>query len=139
MSKSNFMFLFSRCGFDEKLECEPLACEPQPMMQKMLAIRRRWKKNRGLSILLKKNNQKRPRNQLHITTTTFVVQRNRKLPTQQCFFFNPTYYQQLQQLHNPCDMNAKQINWRQFTVKLSKNKTVSRSKLLRKWKKSLAE
>jgi len=30
-----------RCGFDEKLECEPLACEPQPMMQKMLAIRRR--------------------------------------------------------------------------------------------------
>ena len=73
---------------------------------------------------------------MHITTTTttFVVQRNRKLPTQQCFFFKPTYYQQLQ-LHNPCDMNAKQINWRQFTVKLSKNKTVSRSKLLRKWKK----
>ena len=29
-----------RCGFDEKLECEPLACEPQPMMKKMLAIRR---------------------------------------------------------------------------------------------------
>jgi len=29
-----------RCGFDEKLECEPLACEPQPMMAKMLALRR---------------------------------------------------------------------------------------------------
>ena len=41
--KSNSVILFFRCGFDEKLECEPLACEPQPMMQKMLAIRRRWK------------------------------------------------------------------------------------------------
>ena len=53
------------------------------------------------------------------------------------FFSNTTYYQL--QLHNPCDMNAKQINWRQFTVKLSKkNKTVSRSKL-KKVKKSLAD
>ena len=43
-----YLYIFSviiicRCGFDEKLECEPLACEPQPMMQKMLAIRRRWR------------------------------------------------------------------------------------------------
>ena len=29
-----------RCGFDEKLRCDPQACEPQPMMKRMLAIRR---------------------------------------------------------------------------------------------------
>jgi len=29
-----------RCGFDEKLECEPLPCEVQPMMKRMLAIKR---------------------------------------------------------------------------------------------------
>ena len=52
------------------------------------------------------------------------------------FFFNPTYYQQLQ-LHNPCDMNAKQINWRQFTVKLSKNKNCIKKQTIKKVKKNL--
>jgi len=28
-----------RCGYDEKLECEPLSCEVQPMMKRMLSIR----------------------------------------------------------------------------------------------------
>ena len=53
------------------------------------------------------------------------------------FFFNPTYYQQLQ-LHNPCDMNAKQINWRQFTVKLSKKQNCIK-KQTKESEKSLAE
>lgn len=56
---------------------------------------------------------------LHTTKCYICSSKNRKLPTQQCFFFSNTTYYQLQ-LHNPCDMNAKQINWRQFTVKLSK-------------------
>lgn len=50
--------------------------------------------------------------------TTFVVKRTENYQPNNVFFSNTTYYQQ--QLHNPCDMNAKQINWRQFTVKLSK-------------------
>jgi hypothetical protein len=41
VDKASGPCLVCRCGFNEKLECEPQSCEPKFMIEKMLKFHRR--------------------------------------------------------------------------------------------------